>query len=247
MYIFLVIIVLILLLIHYFIFYFIILSFSLYKYSFIIYSIAFFLSISFILSSILVHFFDSTISKWLYYFSSLWLWILSNLSILFIFIIILIFIFNIFNFNINLKIFTSIAILASFLLLFYWIYNANNPIIKNVDIKMKNLPKSWESKKIILISDIHLWAIIWEKIFNKIVSQINWLNPDIVFITWDLFDWSDWDLDHMAPIINSILANDWIYYVNWNHETYLWNDITNIILSKTKVKRLDDEIFILDW
>lgn len=247
MYIFLFIVALILLLTHAFVFYIIILAFSLYKYKIIIYLVAFFLSISFILSSILIHFFDNIFSKTLYYFSSLWLWLLSNLFIFFIILSIVILFLSFFNFKIDLKIFVSILISFSFLILFYWFYNANNPIVKNVDISIKNLPEIWKSKKIIMISDVHLWAIIWKKRFSKIVNKINYLNPDIVFITWDLLDWSDWHLEETIPIINTINSKDWIYFVNWNHETYLWKELSNKILSKTKLNILDDEIKIIDW
>lgn len=145
------------------------------------------------------------------------------------------------------KIFTYIAIFISFLWVFYWVHNANNPVIKTVDITIKNLPELWKTKKIVFISDMHLWAIVREQCFEKVISKINSLNPDLVFITWDLFDWTDWDLEHMTSYINSIESKEGIYFVTWNHETYLWNDITNELLAKTKVNILNDEIKIIDW
>ncbi len=247
MYIFILVFLAILLSTHLFISYFIILSFSIVNYRIFYYVVAFLLSASFILASTLVHTHNNSIIRCFYYLSSNWLWVLSNLFFSFIFICILIIISRFFYFSINLKIATSIAIIISFLFAIYGIYNANNPVIKNVDITIKNLPVSWKSKKVVFISDVHIWAIIREQFFEKITNMINKENPDIVFITGDLFDWTDWELNHMTAYIDKINYKQGIYYVNWNHETYLWNEITKELLSKTKVKILDDKIDLVDW
>lgn len=140
-----------------------------------------------------------------------------------------------------------LTILFAIIMTLYWIKNANNPIIKNVNINIDNIPEIWKNKKVIFISDIHIWAIIREEFLEKIASKIESQNPDLVFITWDLFDWTDSEIDHMWEYIDLIKAKQWVYYVDWNHETYLWKELSKKLLSNTKLKILKDEIVIIDW
>lgn len=217
------------------------------KYKIIIFFILFLFASSFIISSIISHFYNNIFTRIFYYISSSWLWIASNLFFAFIFLALLIFVLKFFHINYNHKIIWSIFILFSILAFIYWVYNANNPVLKNVEIKINNLPKSWESKKIIMFSDLHLWAIIRENFLKKIISMINKENPDIVFIPWDFFDWTDWNLEHLKEEINDIKAKDWIYYVFWNHETYIWKEKSKKLISWTKIKLLNNEFIDIDW
>lgn len=246
MIIFLLLIVLILVLVHFFILYFVLFSFWI-QYKLIYYFITFLLSISFLLSSISTHFFHNIFSRSFYFSSSFLLWIISNLFFFLLIVLFFYFILKFFNTNLNLKIFTLLAILWAIFLSFYWFYISRNPIINNITVKINKLPESWKNKKIIQISDVHIWAINWEKFLNKIVFKINSLDPDIIFITWDLFDWTDWNIENIQNYLNKLKAKDWIYFIYWNHEQYLWNEISKEILSKTNIKILDDEVIILDW
>lgn len=207
----------------------------------------FVLSLSFFIAFILTHYFSNYFTRAIYYLSSIWLWFASNLFFIFLFFILSVSILNIFNISFDIKLGWIIVILFAFLITWYWLYNANNLVTKNVDIKLKNIPELWTNKKVVLLSDVHIWAIIWKDFINKISKIINNQNPDLVFITWDLFDWTDWDLEHIAPYINQINSKQWIYYINWNHEIYLWNDLCKNILKNTKVKILDDELINIDW
>jgi len=232
---------------HLFIYYFVIIIFWITKYKLLFFIMFLFLSFTFVLSSILVHYFNNYLTRVFYYIASIWLWILSNLFFLLLFLIIIFNFSTLVSININLKLSFIFIIFFSIIITLYWIYNANNPIIKNVNINIKNLPDSWKSKKIVFISDIHIWAIIREKFLKKIALKIKSQDPDLVFITGDLFDWTDWELDHMWPYIDLITARQWVYYVNWNHETYLWKELSKQLLSKTQVKILEDEIVNIDW
>jgi predicted MPP superfamily phosphohydrolase len=229
---------------HFLVYYYLVILFWITKYKITFWIVFLFLSISFILSSILVHLYNNVFVMKYYYLSSLWLWLILNLLTIIIILTFFLIIFKIFHLNINLKILWLLLIFFGFTLTWYGIYNANNPIIKNTSLTIKNLPENWKHKKIIFLSDVHLWAILRENYLKKIVTMINSEKPDIVFITWDLLDWSDWNLDHLSNYINTINAP--IYYVNGNHETYLWIPEVEKILSKTKIKELKNEVVNVD-
>lgn len=230
---------------HFIVYYAFLIFFWITKYKISLFALFFFLAVSFVLASILVHIFNNVFVRVYYYISSLWLWVLSYLFFGVLIWLLILWIFKVFHINLDLKILWSCIVFLTILITWYWIYNANNPIVKNVDVKIKNLPETWKQKKVVFISDVHLWAIIREWFLEKIVNKINNLDPSIVFITWDLLDWSDGSLDHLADYINAIKSD--IYYVNWNHETYLWMAEVDKILQKTKIKELKDEFVDVDW
>jgi predicted MPP superfamily phosphohydrolase len=230
---------------HFLVYYYIVILFWITKYKIVILLTFFILSLSFILSSLFVHFYNNILVRDYYYISSLWLGLLLNLLTLIIILTFILIIFKIFHINVSLKIIWICLLSIAVIITWYGLYNASNPIIKNVDITIKNLPENWKHKKIIFLSDVHLWAILREKYLQKIVKMINSEKPDIVFISWDLLDWTDWSLDHLPDYINTIKAP--IYYVNGNHETYIWMIEVEKILSKTKIKELKDEFVSVDW
>ncbi len=230
---------------HFLVYYYLVILFWITKYKIALIATFFILSLSFISSSALVHFYNNVFVRFYYYTSSLWLWLLLNLLTLIIFLTFILIVIKIFHINANLKIIWLLLLFFGLILTWYGLYNAKNPIIKNVDISIQNLPENWKNKKIIFLSDLHLWAILRENYLKKIVKMINNEKPDIVFISWDLLDWSDWNLEHLPDYINIINAP--IYYVNGNHETYLWMSKVEKILSKTKIKQLKDEFVTIDW
>nr|MDD3720536.1 metallophosphoesterase [Candidatus Gracilibacteria bacterium] len=229
---------------HFIVYYSLIVFFGITKYKISLLVLFFILSVSFVLASILVHIFNNVFVRTYYYISSLWLGALSYLFIFSLISLLILGIFKIFHISFDLKIVGIIIIFLTLLITGYGLYNANNPVVKNVDIKIKNLPEVWKQKKVVFISDLHLGAIIREGYLEKIVNMINDLNPSIVFITGDLLDGSDGSLDHLADYINTIKSD--IYYVNGNHETYLGMTEVDKILQKTKIKELKDEFVDVD-
>lgn len=247
MYIFMWIVLIILLSVHYFVYYFFITIFSITKYKYYILVLFLILALSFVKATVLVHNYDNLFVRIYYLLVSTWLWILSNLFFAFIILAFLILVFKLFHINLNIKIVWIILIIISLFISWYSIYNAKNPRVKEVEVHIKNLPKSWKSKKVVFFSDLHLWAIIRENYLEKVVNLINSQNPDLVLISWDLFDWTDWNLGHLSDNINKINTKDGIYYVNWNHEVYLWMWNVVKMLKKTNIKILNNEIVNIDW
>ena len=68
------------------------------------------------------------------------------------------------------------------------LWSAANPRVTEITVPIKNLPASWEGRKIAQISDVHLGAINRTGFMKHIVEEVNGVNPDMVVITGDLFD-----------------------------------------------------------
>jgi predicted MPP superfamily phosphohydrolase len=126
----------------------------------------------------------------------------------------------------------------------YGVWNAYHPRTEEITVKIKSLPPAWRGKKIMQISDVHLGHILGASFLERIVAQTNAQNPDLVFITGDLFDGADGRLDELVGPLDDLRAP--AYFVTGNHETYLGVDRAYAALKKTKVRILSDEMVVID-
>lgn len=205
-----------------------------------------FLSFSFVLSSILAHYSEGVFARLFYSVFSFWLGVGWNLTMAFFISWLIVGLSKIGGFDFDYK-YLVIGSVAFALFISIWgAWNAYNPKVKNVTVKIKNLPQEWENKKIIQLSDVHLGHIYGEKFITQIVEKVNQEKPDIVFITGDLFDGMDGELEYLANPLKNINAKDGIYFVTGNHETYLGVSRAKAALKDTAVRTLEDELVNLD-
>jgi uncharacterized protein len=208
--------------------------------------ILFLLAVSFFAVSFLAHISHNQISRYLYFASGFWLGLLVNLVLACVVSSLIIWTSRFFGFPCNTAIIGFILFLLAAACSIYGVWNAFHPIIRNINVEIKNLPDEWKGKTVVQISDVHLGYIYRDTFINKIVSQINGLHPDIIFITGDLFDGQDGDFLNLVKPLNNLYAPEGIYFVTGNHETYLGVNEAFSILKQTKIQILDDKIIQLD-
>jgi predicted MPP superfamily phosphohydrolase len=201
-----------------------------------------FLALSFFVSTALSHMHDDIFTRAYYFFSGLWIGFMINLLVFFSLVWIIVLINSKFHFFEKGQILGFVAILLAFLCSMYGVWNAFNPIVKNVDVNIKNLPKEWVGKKIIQISDVHLGHVYRKEGFSKIVEKINNLKPDVVVITGDLFDGTDGNLEVFAEPLGKLKAKDGVYFITGNHETYLGVENAEAVLKKTNILWIRDSL-----
>lgn len=132
------------------------------------------------------------------------------------------------------------------LLFVYGVWNAFHPQIKNVEVKIKDLPLAWQDKTIVQLSDVHLGHVHGVKFLQDIADKTNAQNPDLVLITGDLFDGMDGDLSIFVDALKSIKAKEGVFFVIGNHETFLGIDRAYLILMEADIKVLDNEFIDLN-
>lgn len=204
----------------------------------IILSVLAFLSVSFFLVSTLAHYQENFFSVVAYSLSGFWLGLFTNLFLTSL----LLWIFHPLVIRWNAPLTAGAFFLIAFLFSLYGTWNAYHPIVKNVTVPIANLPESWQGKKIVQISDIHLGHLYRADFAQKLANQINALNPDVVFITGDLFDGMDGNLLDFVKPLGEIKAKQGIFFVTGNHETYLGVEKTFAILKQTKINILNDQV-----
>ncbi|MDD2758164.1 MAG: metallophosphoesterase [Patescibacteria group bacterium] len=200
------------------------------------------LATSFILASLLAHWRENIATRAFYFISGVWLGLLVNLLVAFLLSWAVFGAGKLFGFAANLSIIGVVAIILASLYAIWGVWNAFHPEIKRIEVKINNLPVTWQGKTVVQISDIHLGHVFGQKFLQKIVDQINEVKPEAVFITGDLFDGMDGRLDMHVQPLDALAAPAGVYFVTGNHETYFGVDKAKEILSKTKARILSDEV-----
>ena len=128
----------------------------------------------------------------------------------------------------------------------YGLWCAQNPRVKQIEVKIEGLPEQWRNKKIIQLSDVHLGAIYRTGFTRRLADKVNRENPDLILITGDLFDGMGGRLSSFVDPLNSLKASRGIFFVTGNHEGYLGLKEPLAVLGRTHIKVLDNEIVDLD-
>lgn len=199
-------------------------------------------SFGFILSQYLVHSFDNLTIRLIYLISALGVGLLFYLTIFAI-------LFKIINFILPKAprlILSRVGVALAVTLFLIGVINANFSQVKNISVTLNNLPKDWQGKKIVQISDTHLGSIYGPNFLRRQVTKINSLEPDLIVITGDLFDGTFSRLPEIANELSKLKAKEGIYFVSGNHDTYLGLDKVVSILEQTNIKFLRDEMINLN-
>lgn len=88
--------------------------------------------------------------------------------------------------------------------------------IANYTIENKKIPKEFDGYVILQISDLH------NKSFGKnnyqLISKIEQINPDVIFITGDIIDGENKNYQVALNLLNDLIRKYNVYYISGNHE-----------------------------
>lgn len=204
------------------------------------------LSVSFILSTLLVHWHENTLTEKLYHISAVWLGIMWNLTLATVALWVLWVLQKVSGLDFSLSHFAYVALVVAGAYSLYGLWNAQNPRIKYITVPMRDIPRHWEGITAVQLSDIHLGAIHRYRFMERVIAKTNEVKPDVVFITGDLFDGAGQKLNHLASPINDLHAPKGVYYITGNHETYVSLEKSLAAVRETKARILDDEAIDLE-
>lgn len=207
-----------------------------------VYLLLFFLSLSFVFSTLLLRWNENFITEFLYFVFSFWIGMLINLlmaiSVVYFVLLILFF----FKKKPNRKIVGISTLVFVFLFSVYGVWNAFNLKVTEIEVEIQDLPDDWIGKRIVQLSDVHLDGNLDEEFFANVVDSVNELKPEIVVITGDLFDGSVSAIDQYLELLDEIETSEGVYFVTGNHEGYSGVEMILEKLKTTQVRVLEDEI-----
>ena len=146
----------------------------------------------------------------------------------------------------NTRLIAAASLVLAVLFSGYGIWNAFHPRVKKLEIEFENLPHRWEDKTIAQLSDVHLGHFYGRPYLKKLVRRVNSLNPELIFITGDLFDGMAKNVSHFAADLNGFKANKGVYFITGNHENYIGLNRALKILGKTRINILQNEVIDID-
>lgn len=141
------------------------------------------------------------------------------------------------------------VIIIVLIIISFGVWNAVHPIVTDYNININKNAGKLNSLNIVMIADIHMGISIRENGIDKMIANINKLNPDIVFFCGDLVDEStSTNLKvYMGNAFKNIKSKYGVYAVTGNHE-YLSNNLQETLyyLKKGNVQILQDEAVKID-
>lgn len=198
------------------------------------------LAVSFVTSSLLSHWFENLFTRLYYYFAGIWLGFALNVLIVFLLVWLVVLIARLIGAPMNVRFIGTIAVSLAIVMTVYGAWNARQLQVREISLKLDNLPPAWRGKTVVQLTDLHLGIIYGPGFMAKVVDRINDLKPEAVFLTGDYFDGMEARLDELAAPLKNLTAPQGTYFITGNHEVYLGVDKARVALEPTGVKFLSD-------
>ncbi len=96
----------------------------------------------------------------------------------------------------------------------------SGPMVKRVEVALRNLPKAFDGFTIAQVSDLHVGPTVRRSYTQNVVDVVNGLKPDMIALTGDMTDGPVEELaDHVAPL-GDLRPRHGTYFVTGNHEYF---------------------------
>ncbi len=200
-----------------------------------------FLTLSFIVSTILGNYYYNVFTRTYYLLSAIWIGFFTYaflVSILFAFVVAV---------SASLAPIGSLLYGITLLVSIYGILHTRTLVTKEVAITLPQLPSSWKGRKAVWISDVHFGQIYGSRYAEKIATHVEAIAPDIIFVGGDLFDGTAApDVRKQIAPLARLSAPLGVYFITGNHEEYGDLDTFLSSVEKAGMRILKDELIELD-
>jgi uncharacterized protein len=143
--------------------------------------------------------------------------------------------------------FFAVFIISSLIIIGGYI-NTRNFTLTTIDIEIPRRSSSLSSLNAVVISDLHLSAINDKKFLDKIISQVNDLEPDLILIPGDIVDDKSEYLmmKGNGQALGNLKARYGVFASMGNHEFINGGDASDNYLRLNGVNLLRDEAVLID-
>jgi predicted MPP superfamily phosphohydrolase len=95
----------------------------------------------------------------------------------------------------------------------------------HVTVPLRDLPTSLEGLRIVQLSDLHIGNGLEGERLSDLVGRVNRMEPDLVALTGDLFDFDPAYVEDGALRLGGLRARLGVYAVLGNHDTYTGSEL----------------------
>ena len=135
---------------------------------------------------------------------------------------------------------------AAFLAGLYGVVNSQRIRVRQITVKLPNLPEHWRGRLAAFVSDLHLGHVRGYRFAKRLVALLSGLGPDIVFVGGDMYDGTKVDAQRLAEPLRDIQSPLGTYFVAGNHEEF--TDRTKYLeaVKSSGVRVLNNEKVVVD-
>jgi uncharacterized protein len=102
----------------------------------------------------------------------------------------------------------------------YGLLNSAHMRVRNVSVKLPNLPATWHGRVAAFVSDTHLGHVRGYHFANRLVALLSRFAPDIILIGGDMYDGTAGDARRLASPLEKLAPPLGTYFVAGNHEEF---------------------------
>jgi predicted MPP superfamily phosphohydrolase len=139
------------------------------------------------------------------------------------------------------------VITVSSLVIFIGFLNTRKIVVNSLSIEIPRKQGNLTELNAVVLSDIHLSTINGEKLLSNIVSMINELNPDIVFIPGDFVDEraETLKLEGIGGSLSQIKSKYGVYASTGNHEFINGISVTSKFITENGINLIRDSSLLV--
>ncbi|MEN8182548.1 MAG: metallophosphoesterase, partial [Myxococcota bacterium] len=121
----------------------------------------------------------------------------------------------------------SAFIVFSLLWMLLWGFTVGRARLErtHVQIELDGLHEDLRGLRIVQISDLHIGNVLMGERLSRVVEAVNALDPDLVALTGDLFDFDPRHVEDGARRLAALHARHGVFVVLGNHDVYTGTEI----------------------
>jgi len=94
------------------------------------------------------------------------------------------------------------------------------PVVRDHEVRLKDLPRERDGTVLVLISDLHLGSLLGERWMSARVAQVAALKPDLIAVCGDILEGDSRTESALVPVLARLSAPLGVFAVTGNHEFY---------------------------
>lgn len=115
--------------------------------------------------------------------------------------------------------------------------------ITHVTIESPDIPKSFDGKRIVFVSDIHHGAALSIERVQKLVHRINNLHPDIIILGGDYISLEEKYIEPVFSELGKLKSKYGVFGVLGNHDYFVNGDLSKKMLVGNGIKLCDNKSY----
>ncbi len=135
---------------------------------------------------------------------------------------------------------------AALLTTIWGLVNARWLRVTRITVPLPNLPAAWQGRTAALVTDLHLGPLSGAAFLHRVLARLRELQPDIVFVSGDMFDGPTIGLAELVAPWREFTARRGIFFVTGNHDEFAERRLYLDAVERAGLRVLNNESVTLD-